>query len=91
MSMETNACSEDTDLERRVLAHEQILQALIAHMTEKDPAFLERLKDVFQNNHILGGAEHDFTATEQHADHFVRQIERIGQNTTPNTQTTNQK
>ena len=31
---------EDTDLERRVLAHEQILQALIAHMVETEPRFL---------------------------------------------------
>jgi hypothetical protein len=31
---------ENTDLERRVLAHEQILQVLIAHMAEAEPKFL---------------------------------------------------
>jgi hypothetical protein len=28
---------ENTDLERRVLAHEQILKVLIAHMAETEP------------------------------------------------------
>ena len=30
---------ENTDLERRVLAHEQILQVLIAHMAAAEPYF----------------------------------------------------
>jgi len=30
---------ENTDLERRVLAHEQILQVLIAHLAEAEPKF----------------------------------------------------
>jgi hypothetical protein len=30
---------ENTDLERRVLAHEQILKVLIAHMAETEPNF----------------------------------------------------
>jgi hypothetical protein len=30
---------ENTDLERRVLAHEQILQVLIAHLAEAEPNF----------------------------------------------------
>ncbi len=34
---------EDTDLERRVLAHEQILQALIAQLAERQPGFLDRM------------------------------------------------
>jgi hypothetical protein len=38
---------EDTDLERRVLAHEQILQVLIAHMAEAEPKFLDRLQQIF--------------------------------------------
>jgi hypothetical protein len=38
---------ENTDLERRVLAHERILQALIAHMAESEPEFVERLDSLF--------------------------------------------
>ena len=38
---------EDTDLDPRVLAHEQILQVLIAHMAEAEPIFLDRLQQVF--------------------------------------------
>lgn len=40
---------EETDLERRVLAHERILQALIAHMAEADPQFIARLSAVFSD------------------------------------------
>jgi hypothetical protein len=42
---------ENTDLERRVLAHEQILQALIAHMAETEPKFLDRL-NIHETPHI---------------------------------------
>jgi hypothetical protein len=42
---------ENTDLERRVLAHEQILQVLIAHMSEAEPKFLDRLQQIFTKHH----------------------------------------
>ena len=45
---------ENTDLERRVLAHERILQVLIAHMAESEPKFLDRLKAIFTRHHTLG-------------------------------------
>ena len=45
---------ENTDLERRVLAHEQILQVLIAHMAEAEPKFLDRLQQIFTKHHTLG-------------------------------------
>jgi hypothetical protein len=51
---------ENTDLERRVLAHERILQILIAHMAESEPKFLERLKAIFARHHTLGADEQDF-------------------------------
>lgn len=66
---------EDTDLERRVLAHERILQALIAHIAEDEPKFLDRLKVIFTHPHTLGAHEHDYVGTEQYAQQFVRQIE----------------
>jgi hypothetical protein len=44
---------ENTDLERRVLAHEQILQVLIAHMAEAEPKFLDRLPaNIHETPHI---------------------------------------
>ena len=54
---------ENTDLERRVLAHEQILQVLIAHMAEAEPKFLDQLQQVFTKHHTLGAGEQDYTGT----------------------------
>lgn len=70
---------ENTDLERRVLAHERILQVLIAHMAEAQPKFLDRLKGIFAQHHVLGADEQDFTGTEQYAEQFIRQIESLGE------------
>jgi hypothetical protein len=44
---------ENTDLERRVLAREQILQVLIAHMAEAEPKFLDRLQQRFTTHWAL--------------------------------------
>lgn len=66
---------ENTDLERRVLAHERILQVLIAHIAEGEPKFLDRLRVVFAHSHTLGADEQDYVGTEQYARQFVRQIE----------------
>ncbi len=69
---------ESTELERRVLAHERILQVLIAQMDEAEPKFMDRLKATFARRHVLGEGEQDFTATEQYAEQFLRQIESLG-------------
>ena len=66
---------EDTDLERRVLAHERILQALIRHVAEDQPAILERLKGNFSTGHNLGEYEQEYTSTRHYGDHFIRGIE----------------
>jgi uncharacterized damage-inducible protein DinB len=66
---------EDTELERRVLAHERILRALIRHMAEQEPEFLARLKKTFGRGHNLGEDEQDYTSTQQYADQFIRAIE----------------
>lgn len=68
---------ENTDLERRVLAHEQILQVLIAHLAETEPKFLERLQHVFTRHRVMGAEEQDYTDTSQYAEQFIRQIERL--------------
>ncbi|MFE0756968.1 hypothetical protein ACFW16_23610 [Inquilinus sp. NPDC058860] len=70
---------ENTDLERRVLAHEQILQALIAHMAETEPEFITRLNRAFNNPDFLSRREHDYTDTAQHAEQFVREVIRLGE------------
>jgi hypothetical protein len=43
---------ENTDLERRVLAHPQILQVLIAHMAEGESKFLDWLHNIHKTSHI---------------------------------------
>jgi hypothetical protein len=68
---------ENTDLERRVLAHEQILQVLIAHMAEVEPKFLDRLQQIFTKHHTLGADEQDYTGTAAYAEQFIQQVVRL--------------
>jgi hypothetical protein len=68
---------ENTDLERRVLAHEQILQVLIAHMAEVEPKFLDRLQQIFTKHHILGADEQDYTNTAAYAEQFIHHVVRL--------------
>jgi hypothetical protein len=68
---------ENTDLERRVLAHEQILQVLIAHMAEAEPKFLDRLQQIFTKHHTLGAGEQDHTGTAEYAEQFIQQVVRL--------------
>lgn len=67
---------ENTDLERRVLAHERILQALIRHMAEGEPDFLARLSRTFGRGHTLGQDEQDHVSTKQYGEQFIEAIER---------------
>jgi hypothetical protein len=68
---------ENTDLERRVLAHERILQVLIAHMAEAEPKFLDRLQQVFTKHHTLGAGEQDYTGTAAYSEYFIQQVVRL--------------
>ena len=68
---------ENTDLERRVLAHEQILQVLIAHMSEAEPKFLDRLQHIFTKHHTLGADEQDYIDTAAYAQQFIQQVIRL--------------
>lgn len=68
---------EDTDLERRVLAHERILQALIAHIAEAEPKFIARLSAVFSETPGAGRREHDYTDTHGYADQFIQNLLRL--------------
>jgi AcrR family transcriptional regulator len=73
------APAESTDLERRVLAHEQILQTLIAHMTEAEPRFMERLQRTFSEPMRMSRSEHDYTDTASYAERFIREVARLGE------------
>lgn len=67
---------EDTDLERRVLAHARILQTLIRFLAEEKPEFLSRLKIAFGAGHNIGEYEQNFSSTEQYGDIFIRSVEK---------------
>jgi hypothetical protein len=69
---------ENTDLERRVLAHERILKVLIGHMAEAEPKFLDRLKDLFTQQQQQGAYEQDYTDTAAYAERFVHDVIRAG-------------
>ncbi len=68
---------ETTDLERRVLAHEQVLQALIAYMVETDPKILERMKAAFSRP-VRVVPPFGQTDTAAYAAAFVREVIRLG-------------
>jgi hypothetical protein len=68
---------ENTDLERRVLAHEQILQALMAQLAEAKPGFLDRMRDRFASAR-RGAYEHDYVETADYAEAFLREVMRLG-------------
>lgn len=66
---------EITTLERRVLAYERILQALLGHLADDDPAILVQLKARFGNGHNMGEYEQDYVSTDHYGEHFIRTIE----------------
>ena len=68
---------ENTDLERRVLAHEQISQVPIAHMAEAEPKFLDGLQQIFTKHHTFGAGEQDYTDTAAYAEQSIQQVVRV--------------
>jgi len=67
---------ENTDLERRVLAHEQILQALIAQLADGQPGFLDRMRDRFAGAR-RGAHEQDYVETADYAETFLHEVMRL--------------
>jgi hypothetical protein len=67
---------ENTDLERRVLAHEEILQALMAQLAQGDPHFLDRLRERFASAR-RGAYEHDYVETADYAEAFLHEVMRL--------------
>lgn len=68
-----------TDLERRVLAHERVLQALIAYMARTEPRFLDHLRERFVEPMRMVRHEHDYRETDDYAEEFIRAIIIIGE------------
>lgn len=67
---------EETDLERRVLAHARILQTLIRFLAEERPEIVTRLKSAFGAGHNIGEYEQNFSSTAQYGDIFIRAVEK---------------
>jgi hypothetical protein len=70
--------SESTDLERRVLAHERILQALIAYMARTEPRFVDHLRERFVEPMRMARHEHDYRETDDYAEEFIRTVMLLG-------------
>ncbi|MEW5424569.1 hypothetical protein [Amorphus sp. 3PC139-8] len=70
---------ETTDLERRVLAHERILQSLIAYMSRTEPRFVEHLRGRFVEPMAMARHEHDYRDVDDYAEEFIRAVMRLGE------------
>ncbi|NYS26648.1 hypothetical protein HUK65_16820 [Rhodobacteraceae bacterium 2376] len=68
------ALPERTDLERRVLAHERILQSLIAYMSRTEPRFLDHLSKTFVDPLAMVQHEQDYTDSADYAGEFIRAV-----------------
>ena len=75
----TKTAAETTDLERRVLAHERILQALIAYMARTEPRFIDHLKARFVEPMSMAQHEHDHRETDDYAEEFIRAVMLLGE------------
>ncbi len=77
------ASPETTDLERRVLAHERILQALIAYMARTEPRFVDHLRERFVEPMSMVRREHDHRETDDYAEEFIRAVMLLGEARAP--------
>ena len=74
---------EMTDLERRVLAHERVLQTLIAYMSRTEPRFVEHLEDKFVAPLKMVPHEHDYRDSDDYAAEFIRAVMLLGEASVP--------
>lgn len=75
----TRTAAETTDLERRVLAHERVLQALIAYMARSEPRFVDHLRERFVEPMSMARHEHDHRDTDDYAEEFIRAVMLLGE------------
>ena len=69
-----SAPPEPTDLATRVLAHERILQSLIAYMSVTEPRFTNHLHARFVAPMQQARREHDHHDVHDYAEEFVRAV-----------------
>ena len=77
------ASPETTDLERRVLAHEKVLQALIAYMARTEPRFIDHLRERFVEPMSMARHEHDHRETDDYAEEFICAVMLLGEARAP--------
>lgn len=77
------ASPETTELERRVLAHERVLQALIAYMARTEPRFVDHLRERFVEPMRMARREHDYQETGDYAAEFIRAVMLLGEARVP--------
>jgi hypothetical protein len=70
---------EATDLERRVLAHERVLQSLIAYMARTEPRFIDHLRERFVEPMSMTRHEHGHRETDDYAEEFIRAVMLLGE------------
>lgn len=70
--------AENSELERRLLALERVLQALVAYMAEVEPKVLARLTETFCLSLRMTRPEHDYIDTDSYAAELVRSVVRLG-------------
>lgn len=70
---------ETTELERRVLAHERILQSLIAYMSVTEPRFVDHLREKFVAPMTMVRREHERRDADDYAEEFIRAVMLLGQ------------
>jgi hypothetical protein len=74
---------ETTDLDMRVLAHERILQSLIAYMSRAEPRFVDHLKKRFVEPMDMKLREHDYRDADDYAEEFIRAVMLLGETRAP--------
>jgi len=80
------ASPETTELERRVLAQEKVLQALIAYMARTEPRFIDHLRERFVEPMKMKQHENDYRETDDYAEEFIRAVMLLGDARVPTPQ-----
>lgn len=70
---------ETTVLERRVLAHERVLQALIAYMARTEPRFIVHLRERFVEPISMARHKHEHRETDRYAEEIIRTVVLLGE------------
>ncbi|NBC19866.1 MAG: hypothetical protein GVY06_02270 [Alphaproteobacteria bacterium] len=60
-----------------MLAHERVLQALIAYMARTEPHFIDHLNERFVEPMRMAQHENDFPDTADYAEQFIRAVMRL--------------